>query len=148
MKVLLLKDVPGLGTRGQVKDVKDGYARNYLLPRELAVEATEGNIRAVEGHKKAVDDRARRERTEAEDLVSRLSQTVLEIRTRSGEGGRLFGAVTGQDVAVALAARGFRVSKKQVDLDEPIKIAGSYKVPIRISRGVVAQVDVNVVGTT
>lgn len=147
MKVILLKDVQGLGRPGQVKDVKEGYARNYLLPRGLATEATEGNIRAVEGRQKAVEDRTRRERNEAEQLASQLSQMVLEIRARTGEGGRLFGTVTAQQVADALAARGVRVSKKQIALDEPIKTAGFYKVPVRIGPGIVARVDVNVVGT-
>lgn len=146
MKVVLLKDVPGLGERGQIQDVKEGYARNYLLPRGLAAEATGGTIRSVEGQKKAVEARVQRERTDAEQLAGRLSQMVLEVRARAGEGGRLFGAVTAQQVADALAARGFRVSKKQVELDEPIKAAGFYKVAVRISRGVVARVDVNVVG--
>lgn len=148
MKVVLLKDVPGLGTRGQVRDVRDGYARNYLLPRGLAAEATAGNVRSLEGQKKAVEDRTKRERDDAEQLAAQLSQTLIEIRVRAGEGGRLFGAVTAQNVADALAGQGVRVSKKQVELDDPIKTAGSYKVPIRISQGVVAQVDLNVVGTT
>ena len=147
MKVILLKDVPGLGERGQIQDVKEGYARNYLLPRGLAAEATGGTIRLFQGQKKAVEDRVQRERDEAEQLAGQLAQMVLEIRARAGEGGRLFGAVTAHQVANALAARGFRVSKKQVELDEPIKAAGFYKVPVRISRGIVAQVDVNVLGT-
>lgn len=147
MKVILLKDVPGLGERGQIQDVKEGYARNYLLPRGLAAEATGGTIRLFQGQKKAVEDRVQRERDEAEQLAGRLAQMVLEIRVRAGEGGRLFGAVTAHQVADALAARGFLVSKKQVELDEPIKAAGFYKVPVRISRGIVARVDVNVVGT-
>lgn len=147
MKVILLKAVPGLGESGQVRDVKEGYARNYLLPRRLAVEATEGTVRALEGRKRAVEERARRDRGEAEELADQMSQIVLEIRARAGEGGRLFGSVTAQDVAEALAARGYRVSKRKVELDEPIKTAGFYKVPVRISPGVVARVDVNVVGT-
>ena len=148
MRVVLLKSVAGLGERGQVKDVKDGYAYNYLLPRGLAAEATAGNVRALEGQKKAVEDRTKRKRDDTAQLASQLAQTVIEIRVRAGEGGRLFGAVTAQNVADALAGQGVRVSKRQVELDDPIKTAGSYKVPIRISQGVVAQVDLNVVGTT
>jgi len=148
MKVILLKNVPGLGERGQVKEVKDGYAHNYLLPRGLAAEATPGNVRSLEGQRKAVQDRARREQDDTEQLASQISKMVLEIRTRAGEGGRLFGAVTAQDVAEALAGQGVRVSKRQVELDEPIKTAGSYKVPVRVSPGVVVQVEVNVLGTS
>jgi len=148
MKVILLKNVPGLGERGQVKEVKDGYAHNYLLPRGLAAEATPGNVRSLEGQRKAVQDRARREQDDTEQLASQISKIVLEIRTRAGEGGRLFGAVTAQDVAEALAGQGVRVSKRQVELDEPIKTAGSYKVPVRVSPGVVVQVEVSVLGTS
>lgn len=145
MKVILLKDVEGLGRSGAVKEVKEGYARNYLLPRGLAMEATEGNVRTLEGQKKAVADRTRREKEEAEQFAARLSQMVLEVRAKGGEGGRLFGSVTAQDIADALVANGFQVTKKQVELDEPIKTAGFFKVPVRISQGVVARVDVNVV---
>lgn len=148
MKVILLKNVPGLGERGQVKEVKDGYAHNYLLPRGLAAEATPGNVRSLEGQRQAVQDRARRERDDTEHLASQIAQIILEIPTRAGEGGRLFGAVTAQNVADALAGQGVRVSKRQVELDEPIKTAGSYKVPVRISPGVVVQVEVNVLGTS
>jgi len=148
MKVILLKNVPGLGERGQVKEAKDGYAHNYLLPRGLAAEATPGNVRSLEGQRKAVQDRARREQDDTEQLASQISKMVLEIRTRAGEGGRLFGAVTAQDVAEALAGQGVRVSKRQVELDEPIKTAGSYKVPVRVSPGVVVQVEVSVLGTS
>lgn len=147
VKVILLKDVPGLGSRGQVKEVKEGYARNYLLPRRFAAEATAGSVRAVEGEQKAADSRVQRERTEVEHLTAQLSQIVVEIRAKAGEGGRLFGAVTAQQVADALAARGFRVSKRQVELDEPIKTAGFYKVQVRVSQGMVARIDLNVVGT-
>lgn len=148
MRIILLKDVPGLGQRGEIKDAKDGYARNYLLPRGLAAEATAGNLRSLEGQKRAVNDRTQRARGEAEELASQLSQTAIEIKVRAGEGGRLFGAVTAQNIADALAKQGVRVSKRQVDLDDPIKTAGFYKVPIRITQGVVAQVDLNVIGTT
>lgn len=147
MKVILQKNVPGLGERGQIKEVKDGYAHNYLLPRGLAAEATPGNVRSMAGQKKAVEDRSKRDREDTQQLASQISQVVLEIRTRAGEGGRLFGAVTAQNLADALEGQGVRVSKRQVELDEPIKTAGSYKVPIRISPGVVVRVEVNVVGT-
>lgn len=147
MKVILLKDVDGLGRSGAVKEVKEGFGRNYLLPLGLAMEATEGNLRALQVRQKALSERDRREREEAEQVTARLSEMVVEIRARGGEGGRLFGSVTAQDVAEALAARGVQVSKKQVELGEPIKVVGFYKVPVRVGPGVVARVDVNVVGT-
>ncbi len=147
MKVLLLKDVAGLGPSGAVKEVKEGYARNYLLPRGLALAATDGTLRAFQDRQKAVLDREQRERTEAERLAGALGELVVEVRARAGEGGRLFGSVTAQDIADALGARGYRISKKQVELDEPIKSSGFFKVPIRLGQRIVAHVDINVVGT-
>ncbi len=147
MKVILLTDVHGLGERGAVKEVKEGYARNFLLPRSLAVEATEGNLRAWQRHTQATEQRAVRERGEVDKVAAALGQAVIELRAKGGEGGRLFGSVTAADIAEALAARGFEVSKKQIELDEPIKTAGFYKVSVRVGQGVVAHVDLNVVAT-
>jgi len=145
MKVILLKEVPALGKAGAVKDVKEGYARNYLIPRGLAAEANERSLRVLEGQQKVMADRARRERTESEQLASALETAVIEIHARGGEGGRLFGSVTAQDIADALVRAGFEVGKKQIDLEEPIKTAGFYKIPVRVGPGMVARVDVNVV---
>jgi len=145
MKVILLKEVPALGPAGAVKDVKEGYARNYLIPRGLAAEATAGNLRALAGRQQAQLQRAQREREEAGRLAAALEAAVVEVAARGGEGGRLFGSVTAQDVADALVRRGFAVTKKQVELAEPIKLAGFYKIPVRVGLGIVAHVDVNVV---
>ncbi len=148
MKVVLVKDVAGLGSAGAVRDVKEGYARNYLLPRGLAMEATEGTLRELKTQQQTVQQRTTRERTEAEQLASRLSELVVVIPVRAGEGGRLFGSVTSQDIAEALAARGLKISKKQVELTEPIKTSGFFKVPVRLGQRIVAQVDVNVVSAS
>ncbi len=147
MKVILLKDVAGLGPTGTIKDVKEGYARNYLVPRGLAAEATEGTLKALRTQQKAAVERTQRVRTEAEQLAATLEQLVIEVPARAGTGGRLFGSVTAQDIADALAARGHKVSKKQVELDDPIKTAGFFKVPVRLGQRIVAHVDVNVVET-
>lgn len=147
MKVILLKDVPALGRAGMVKEVREGYGRNYLIPRGLAAEATEGNLRQLAGREKAHAERAERERTDVEQLAAALEHAVVEIAGRGGEGGRLFGSITAQDVADALARSGVQVTKKQVELDEPIRTAGFYKVPVRVGLGIVAHVDVNVVTT-
>jgi large subunit ribosomal protein L9 len=147
VKVVLLKDVAGTGKAGSVAEVKEGYARNYLIPRGLALEATAGALRALEHRHQSVQHRAERERDEVSAQVQRLEGLVLEIRGKAGEGGRLFGSVTSQQVAEALAARGFAVTRKQVELDEPIKIEGFFKVPIRLRPGVVVHVDLNVVGS-
>ena len=145
MKVILLKDVPALGQAGMVKEVKEGYARNYLLPRGLAAKATESGLRLLAGQQRAQAERTQRDRTEAEKVAAALETAVIEIPGRGGEGGRLFGSITTQDVAEALTRAGFSVTKKQVELNEPIKTAGFYKVPVRIGSGIIAQVDVNVV---
>lgn len=147
MKIILLKDVPALGQAGMVKEVKEGYARNYLLPRGLAAEATEGTLKSLEGQLRARAERTQRDRAEAEKHASALETAVIEIAGRGGEGGRLFGSITAQDVADALGRAGFSVTKKQIELNEPIKTAGFYKIPVRIGTGIVARVDVNVVAT-
>lgn len=147
MKVILLKDVDGLGHTGAVKEVKEGYARNYLFPRGLAQEATEGALRALREKQQSQKDRHNQQHAEAAALASALEKTVVEIKARTGEGGRLFGSVTGQDIADALTARGYNVTKKQVELDDPIHAVGFFKVPVRIAPGVVARIDINVVGT-
>lgn len=147
MKVILLKDLPGTGKANTIVDVKEGYARNYLIPRKLAAEATPGAIRHLEEQRRAVEHRAARAREEAEARVKRLEGLVLEIRSKAGEGGKLFGSVTAQQIANALAAKGFDVTRRQIELDDPIRAEGFYKVPIRLGPRVVVRVDLNVVGT-
>jgi large subunit ribosomal protein L9 len=147
MKVILIKDVPSLGRAGAIKEVKEGYARNFLIPRGLAAEATEGNLRSLERQRRAHAERAERERSDVEQLAASLAQAVVEIRARGGEGGRLFGSITTQDLADELVRRGVPVTKRQIELEEPIKSAGFYKVPVRVGHGVVAHVDVNVIAT-
>jgi len=146
MKVILLKDLPGTGNANTVVDVKEGHARNYLIPRGLAVEATPGAMRRLDEQHRAVQHRAAREREETEARVKHLEDLVLEVRSKSGEGGKLFGSVTAQQIADALVAKGFDVTRRQVELEDPIKAEGFYKVPIRLSPGVVVRVDLNVVG--
>ena len=145
MKVILLKDVQGLGAAGAVHEVKDGYARNYLVPRGLAMEATARSLRAMQTQQRAVEQRTQRQQEDTRKLAAALEDAVVELRAKGGEGGRLFGSITAADVAEALAARGFAVGKKQVELVEPIKAAGFYKVPVRVGQGVVAHVDLNVI---
>ncbi|MGQ0550213.1 MAG: 50S ribosomal protein L9 [Armatimonadota bacterium] len=148
MKIILLKDVPGTGKAGTVSDVKEGHARNYLIPRGLAVEASAGAMRDLEHRKRAVQHRVDREHEEVEAQAQSLEGLVLEIRGKAGKGGRLFGSVTTQQIAEALNRRGFPVTRKQIELDKPIHVEGFYKVPIRLRAGVVVHVDLNVVGTT
>jgi large subunit ribosomal protein L9 len=146
MKVILLKDIAGLGRAGAVKEVKEGYARNFLLPRGLAQEATEGAMRVLREKQQSQQSRGDQREAEARKLAAALENSVIEIEARAGEGGRLFGSVTAQDIAEAVTARGYNVSKKQVELDDPIHSVGFFKVPVRVAPGVVARVDINVVG--
>lgn len=148
MKVILLKDVPALGLSGEVRDVKEGYARNFLLPRGLAALATDSTLRSLQRTRQTAQDREARLLHEAEALRVRLEALVVEVRARAGGEGRLFGSVTAQDIATAITRQGIEVSKKQVDLSETIKTTGFYKIPIRLGHRHIAMVEVNVVGTT
>jgi large subunit ribosomal protein L9 len=146
VKVILIKDVPGTGKAGAVCEVKEGHARNYLIPRGLAMPASEGALRALESQQQASRRRVVREHAHTTEQAERLRGLVLEIQGKAGAGGKLFGSVTTQQIADALAGRGFAITRKQIELDEPIRVEGFYQVPIRVAPGVVVQVDLNVVG--
>ncbi len=146
MKVILLKDVPTLGLAGDVREVKDGYARNYLLPRGLAAPATEGRLQTLAHTREAAQQRQARQLRDADALKTRLEALVVEIRARAGEDGRLFGSVTAQDIAEAIGRQGIEISKKQIDVPEPLKATGFYKIPVHLHQHT-AMVEVNVVGT-
>ena len=148
MKVILLKDVEALGRAGDVREVKDGHARNYLLPRGLAAPATESSLHRLEQTKAAAGRREARVNEELAALKGRLEKLVVEVRARAGEDGRLFGSVTAQDVADAIRRQGVEVSKKQIELDESIKSTGFYKVPVRLHPRHTASVEVNVVAAS
>jgi large subunit ribosomal protein L9 len=145
MKIILLKDVETLGHAGDVREVKDGHARNYLFPRGLAAPATASSLRALEQTKVAAGRREARVNEELAGLKGRLEALVVEVRARAGDDGRLFGSVTAQDVADAIRRRGVEVSKKQIDLQEPLRATGFYKVPVRLHARHTAMVEVNVV---
>jgi large subunit ribosomal protein L9 len=145
MEVILREHVEHLGRRGDVVKVAAGFARNYLLPRNLALAVTEGNRRLIERERKVVDAREAEERQTAEALASRLSQVELTIERRVGETEALYGSVTSADLADALAARGLDIEKRKIHLDEPIKAIGEFSVPVRLHRDVTAQVKVHVV---
>jgi len=147
MKVILLKDVQGTGKAGATCEVKEGHAHHYLIPRGLAVPASEGALRAHEHKQQAAQRRTERDRAEADGLVGRLEGVVLEVRGRAGEGGRLFGSVTPQQISEALAKQGFAVDRKQIELEEPIRVQGFYRVPVRVRPGRVIKIDLNVIGT-
>lgn len=145
MEVILRADVPKLGHRGEVVKVADGYARNYLLPRKLAVTATAGNKKVVEQEKAAAARRETTERGQAEDLARQLANVTVTIARKAGEGDHLFGSVTSLDLAEALEAKGFRIDRRKIHLEEPIRNLGEYEVPLRLHREVNSALKVQVV---
>ncbi len=146
MKVILLKDVKGQGKKGQVINVSDGYARNFLLPRELAMEATEGNLRSLKQRQKADRRREEQQLAEAKELADRIGKLIIEIKAKSGEGGRLFGSVTSKDIIEAVEKdHKLKLDRKKLLLAEPIRELGVRELDMRIYPGVVAKLRVNVI---
>src|SRR4051812_18614439 len=148
MEVILREHVDNLGRRGDVVKVTPGYARNYLLPRKLALAVTENNKRQIERERKLAEVRDTEERGQAEAIAQRLSQLEIEIARRVGEQQTLYGSVTSADIAQALAAKGFEVDKRKIQLPDPLKALGETTVPVKIHRDVTAQVRVKVVAET
>jgi large subunit ribosomal protein L9 len=149
MKVVLNKDVKDVGRAGQVKEVSDGYARNYLFPRKLAVPATKSALKQVEDREKMAARRLATEEQEAQRVAERLATEPLKLYPKVGSQGRLYGSVTAADVAEALSKYlGQPVDKRKIELDEPIRTIGEYRVPYRISRTVTATVIVQVEQTS
>ncbi len=142
IEVILKEHVEHLGERGDVVKVAPGYARNYLLPRKLALAVTAGNKKQIEHEKKAAAAKANEERAVAQALATRFAQTELSFTRRAGENSQLFGSVTSADIAEALAAQGFEVDRRKIQLADAIKVVGEYSVPVRLHRDVTAQVKV------
>ena len=148
MEVILRQDVKNLGKQGDRIKVAEGYARNFLIPRGLAVEATKGNLKSLKHQQKLDEERVSRERSEAERVKAILDDLNLVIRARSGEGGRLFGSVTSGDIAAAVKeAAGIAVDKRKLELEEPIKAVGDYSVKVKLLPGVVADLNIKVEGS-
>ncbi len=142
MKVILKQDVEKLGKAGDVVNVARGYGRNYLIPKNLAIEATPGNIKAIEMEKIYQARRDHREKESATILAREIEKLTVTIRKKSGEEGSLYGSVTALDIAEFLANHKIEVDKRKIQLDEPIKTIGEYQVPIRLHREVVVPVKV------
>src|SRR5215472_9299743 len=140
MEIILREDIEKLGARGEVVKVAAGYARNYLLPKRLAVVATEANKKIVEQERQAHLRREAKLKSEAEDLAKLMGGVTVTIAQKAGENDQLFGSVTAKDIAEALAAKNYTVDRRKVQLDEPIKQLGEYKVPIRLHRDVTAEI--------
>ena len=146
MEVILKEDVVNLGHRGDVVKVADGYGRNFLLPRKLAMQATEANKTVIEQMKTASARRAVTEKAQAEVLVSLLEPMVLTFTRKTGEAGHLFGSVTSGDIATELTSKGFDIDRRKIQLAEPLKSIGDFFIPIKVYRDVTAHVKVIVVG--
>jgi large subunit ribosomal protein L9 len=140
MQIILQEDIEKLGSRGQVVEVAEGYARNYLLPRKLALEANTGNLKRLEKMRTVFAKKEAVERADAEKLAELLGGVSLEFTRRAGENDQLFGSVTSADVSDALAAQGYTVDKRKVVLPEPIKVVGEFQVPLKLHREVGANV--------
>jgi large subunit ribosomal protein L9 len=145
MEVILREDVEKLGNRGELVKVANGYARNFLLPRRLAVAATDSNRKIVEQERQAHLRKEAKLKTESEDLAKLLTGVSVTIAQKAGENDQLFGSVTSKDVVDALAAKNYTIDRRKVQLDEPIKQLGEFKVPVRLHREVTAEITVNVV---
>ena len=145
MEVILREDIDKLGTRGQVVKVAPGYARNFLLPKRLAVAATDANKKIVEQERQAHVRKEAKQKDEAQDLSKQLTGVTITIAQKAGENDQLFGSVTAKDVADALAAKDFTADRRKIQLDEPIKQLGEYKVPVKLHKDVTAEITVLVV---
>ena len=144
MKIILLDDVPKLGRRGEVRDVADGYARNYLLPHRLALTATPGNLKNLDSIKARQEQRAVRQRSEAEQMAQAIGALSFAQTRQASDEGRLFGSVGRADIAAFLAQNGIEIEKRRIGLDEPIKALGEFTVPIRLHGDVTASLKVSV----
>jgi len=144
MEVILKEDVVNLGLRGEVVKVADGYARNYLLPRKLAMQATANNKAVIEQMKASAARRSAAEKVTAEEQAAKLDAVALSFTRKAGEEGHLFGSVTSADIATELGAKGFEVDRRKIQLGEPLKSVGEFTVPIRLHREVTARVRVKV----
>jgi large subunit ribosomal protein L9 len=145
MKIILREDIDHVGKMGELVVVKDGYARNFLLPRQMAAPATERSMRALEHEKRVIEAKRKKERVAADELVKRLASLPLTFAMQAGEDDKLFGSVTSMDIAEALAAKAFVVDKRKIVLDKPIKSLGTFTVPIKLASDVTGEVSVSVV---
>ncbi len=145
MKVILKEDVAALGKTGEMVTVADGYARNYLLPRGLAVEASSKHVKLLEHQKKLIQDRMKKQKGKAQQLAEQLSTLSVSIARKAGDEERLYGSVTSRDIEAALRAEGVQVDRKQILLDEPIKRLGEYSIKIKVHPEVTTSVTIRVI---
>jgi large subunit ribosomal protein L9 len=142
VKVILTQDIATLGKSGDMKSVADGYATNFLIPKRLAVPAAGGAYRAWQHDVASREDKRKREREDAEVAATRISSTTLTMGVKVGDGGKLYGSITSKDIADALARRGIDVDRHKIDLEEPLKSLGTYKVAVKVLSGLTPEVTI------
>ncbi|MBD2871795.1 50S ribosomal protein L9 [Paenibacillus arenilitoris] len=142
MKVIFLQDVKGQGKKGQIKELSEGYVRNFLLPKGLAKIASEGNLKTLEVQNASEQKRKEKEKEDAVALGKRLDELTVVVKTKAGEGGRLFGAITSKQIAEALEAQGIKIDKRKIELDEPIRTLGVTQVAVKLHPEVKAKLSV------
>jgi large subunit ribosomal protein L9 len=140
MQIILQEDVEKLGNRGEVVEVAEGYARNYLLPRKLALEASAGNMKRLERMRVTFAKKEATEKDAAQKLAELLAGVTLSLTRKAGENDQLFGSVTTADLSAALEAQGYNIDKRKITLTEPIKLVGEYQIPIKLHREIIANV--------
>ncbi|NWF52289.1 MAG: 50S ribosomal protein L9 [Nitrospirae bacterium] len=145
MKVILKEDIKHLGKMGQVVEVADGYARNFLIPKGLVVEASAKNIKSLEHEKRIIEEKAKKLKNSAQDLASRIASLTITIKSKAGEEGKLFGSITTMDIVESLKKEGIEIDKKMVFLGEPIKRIGSYTVSIKLYTDISAPLNIQVI---
>lgn len=145
--LILREDVPSIGKAGQLVRVKPGYARNFLLPRGLAFEATEGNKKRIEAETRAKTVKANSDRTAAQELATRLGALELSFHAKAGEDGRLFGSITSSDIGHELEARGVQIDKRKIELEHPLKQLGFHSVSVRLHHDVTAELRITITAT-
>jgi len=145
MKVIFLKDVKGQGKKGEVKNVAVGYAHNYLLKNNLAIEATPGNLKALDAKKKKSEQEEQEEKEEAMDLKDKLADLTVELKAKAGDAGRLFGSITNKQIAEALKKEyGYKIDRRKIELDQPIRALGYTTVPVKLHPEVSGSIKVHV----
>ncbi|ANE46046.1 50S ribosomal protein L9 [Paenibacillus swuensis] len=144
MRVIFLKDVKGQGKKGDIKELSEGYVNNFLLPKGLVKAASEGNVKTLELQTVAEGKRKDKEKQDAQDLAAKLEAMTIEIRSKIGEGGRLFGSITSKQIAEALAAKGYKIDKRKIELNDPIRTLGVTQMPVKLHPEVKATLKVQV----
>ena len=144
MKVIFLQDVKGQGKKGEIKDLSEGYVRNFLLPKNLVKIASDGNVKTLEAQKKSETKRKEQEQQDAVELGKKLEELTIQIKAKAGEGGRLFGAITSKQVAEALAALGHKIDKRKIELSDAIRSLGTTQVAVKLHPQVKATIKVQV----